>query len=105
MLSQLTRYASEFDVPIRKAELEIRVTFDPRGKLMLDDTPASAQMLIYRWDLESTASTAQVSEVLNWIERGCHTLGSLRDPVPLSGSAVLNGAAIWESARRQEGGS
>jgi hypothetical protein len=105
MLSQLTRYASEFDIPIRKAELEIRMTFDPRGKLMLDDTLAGAQMLIYHWDLESIASAAQVSEVLSWIERGCHTLGSLRDPVPLVGSAVLNGAAIWASAHRQEGGS
>jgi len=102
MLSQLTRYASEFDIPIRKAELEIRMTFDQRGKLMLDDTRASAQLLVYRWELESDASVAQVAEVLTWIERGCHTLGSLRDPVPLSGSAMLNGIPVWNSGPRQE---
>ncbi len=35
MFSQLTRYASELDVQIDDAEMDIRMSYDTRGKLGL----------------------------------------------------------------------
>ena len=35
MFSQLTRYASELDVQIDDANMDIRITYDTRGKLLL----------------------------------------------------------------------
>jgi hypothetical protein len=42
MFSQLTRYASELDVQIDDAEMDIRMNYDTRGKLGIADvTPRS----------------------------------------------------------------
>ena len=35
MFSQLTRYASQLDIEIEDAEMDIRMTYDTRGKLLL----------------------------------------------------------------------
>jgi hypothetical protein len=37
MFSQLTRYASQLDIEIEDAEMDIRMTYDTRGKLLLAD--------------------------------------------------------------------
>jgi hypothetical protein len=94
MLSQLTRYASEFDVHIGKAELDVRATYDQRGKIMLEDVSPAAQVVTYRWEIESTSLPQRIAEVLRWIERGCHTINTLKQPVPVRGAATLNGAAL-----------
>ena len=37
MFSQLARYASQLDIEIEDAEMDIRMTYDTRGKLLLAD--------------------------------------------------------------------
>ena len=43
MFSQLTRYASELDVQIDEANMDIRITYDTRGKLLLEDVSPAAE--------------------------------------------------------------
>jgi hypothetical protein len=94
MFSQLTRYASELDVPIEDANMDIRMTYDTRGKLLLDDTSPAAQSVEYVLDIKSPAPTERVREVIRLIEKGCHTINTLREPVPVSAALRHNGEEV-----------
>jgi len=94
MYSQLTRYASELGINVAQAELDIRAHYDGRGKLGMDDVSPACELLWYKWDIESDASPEQVQELLAQIDRGCHTLNSLRYPVRIEGLAELNGEPL-----------
>jgi hypothetical protein len=94
MYSQLTRYASELGINVSKAELDIRAHYDGRGKLGMDDVSPGCELLWYKWDIKSDARPEQVQELLSQIDRGCHTLNSLRYPVRIEGQAELNGQPL-----------
>jgi hypothetical protein len=91
MLSQLTRYASVYGVPIYGCEIELRGYFDQRGKLQLDETPTGAQRLLYEVQLESDAPEDQVREMLCAVERGCHARNTFAYPVEVRSTVKLNG--------------
>ena len=94
MVSQLTRYASEFDVQIDRAELDVRCEYDAGGKLMIDEVSPAAQHVTYRWEISSPSPPETVREVVEWIDRGSHTLNTLRQPIPIVDQAALNGEPI-----------
>jgi hypothetical protein len=94
MFSQLTRYASEFGVQIDRAELDVRCEYDAGGKLMIDEVSPAAKNVTYRWDIDSPAPPEKVREVVEWVDRGCHTINTLRQPVPIFGRAEVNGEPI-----------
>ena len=91
MFSQLTRYASELDVQIDDAEMDIRMSYDTRGKLGLDDVSPACRGVTYVLSLKSPASSEKVRRLVEMIEKGCHTVNSIRTPVPVSGRLVHNG--------------
>ena len=94
MFSQLTRYASQLDIEIEDAEMDIRMTYDTRGKLLLADVSPGCRELTYVFKIESPAPSAKIQELLAMIERGCHTINSLKSPVPVAGRLVHNGQEI-----------
>ena len=94
MFSQLTRYASQLDIEIEDAEMDIRMTYDTRGKLLLADVSPACRELTYVFKIASPAPSSKVQEMLQLIEKGCHTLNSLKTPVPVSGKLVHNGLEI-----------
>ena len=109
MFSQLTRYASEFGVQIDRAELDIRIEYSALGKMMVNEDSPAAERLGYAWEIESPSPRDKVAEMLSWIEKGCHTVNSLRQPVPVYGSLELNGTELQFESRpfqphRPEGG-
>lgn len=91
MLSQLTRYASALDVPVEDAEMDIRMTYDTRGKLMLADVSPACREVSYVWTIKSPAPAEKVRHMVEMIEKGCHTVNTVRNPVPVSGRLVHNG--------------
>ncbi len=91
MFSQLTRYASELDIQVEDAEMDIRMTYDTRGKLLLGDVSPGCRDLTYVFKIKSPAPSEKVQELVQMIEKGCHTINSLRSPVPVSGKLVHNG--------------
>ena len=91
MFSQLTRYASQLNIEIEDAEMDIRMTYDTRGKLLLADVSPACRELTYVFNIKSPAPSEKVQELLQMIEKGCHTINSLRNPVPVSGKLVHNG--------------
>lgn len=94
MFSQLTRYASQLDVEIEDAEMDIRMTYDTRGKLLLADVSPGCCELTYVFKIQSPSPSAKIQELLELIERGCHTINSLKNPVPIVGKLVHNGKEI-----------
>ncbi len=90
MFSQLTRYASQLAVPIEDAEMDIRMSYDTRGKLGLADVSPACQGMTYVLKIKSPASSEQVRQLAELIERGCHTVNTLKTPVPVSGKLVHN---------------
>jgi hypothetical protein len=94
MFSQLTRYASQLDIEIEEAEMDIRMTYDSRGKLLLADVSPGCRDLTYVFKIQSPAPSAKIQELLAMIEKGCHTINSLKTPVPVSGRLVHNGQEI-----------
>lgn len=94
MFSQLTRYASQLDIEIEDAEMDIRMTYDTRGKLLLEDISPGCRELTYVFKIKSPAPSDRVQEMLRLIEKGCHTINSLKNPVPVSGKLIHNGREI-----------
>ena len=91
MFSQLTRYASELDVQIDDAEMDIRMNYDTRGKLRLADVSPACQDLSYVFNIKSPAPSEKVRELVNLIEKGCHTMNTIKNPIPVTGKLVHNG--------------
>jgi organic hydroperoxide reductase OsmC/OhrA len=94
MFSQLTRYASELDIPIYNAEMDIRASYDQRGKLGMDDSPSACEGMEYEFSIESPASPEEIKELIRWIDKGCHAANTIRNPVPVSGRVKLNGEEL-----------
>ena len=94
MFSQLTRYASELDILIEDAEMDIRISYDTRGKLLLADVSPGAQGVEYTWDIKSPAPSEKIKQLLRMIEKGCHTTNTIKSPVPISSRAFHNGQEI-----------
>ena len=94
MFSQLTRYASQLDIEIEDAEMDIRMTYDSRGKLLLADISPACRDLTYVFKIQSPAPPEKVQEMLQLIEKGCHTINSLKNPVPVTGKLIHNGQEI-----------
>jgi len=94
MFSQLARYASQLDIGIEDAEMDIRMTYDTRGKLLLADISPGCNDLTYIFKIQSPAPPDKVQELLRLIEKGCHTINSLKNPVPVAGKLIHNGQEI-----------
>jgi OsmC-like protein len=94
MFSQLARYASQLDIEIEDAEMDIRMTYDTRGKLQLADISPGCRELSYVFKIHSPAPSEKVQEMLQLIEKGCHTINSLKNPVPVTGKLIHNGQEI-----------
>jgi hypothetical protein len=97
MFSQLTRYASQLDIEIEDAEMDIRMTYDTRGKLLLDDISPGCRELTYVFKIKSPAPSERIREMLRLIEKGCHTINSLKNPVPVAGKLIHNDQEIAAS--------
>lgn len=91
MFSQLTRYASELDVQIDDAEMDIRMSYDTRGKLGLADVSPACQEVTYVLDIKSPAPPERVRRMVEMIEKGCHTINTIKNPIPVSGKLLHNG--------------
>jgi uncharacterized OsmC-like protein len=93
MFSQLARFASQSEVRIEDAEMDLRMTYDLTGKLRTRDFSSMAQGLSYVFKLKSPALVEKVIRVVQLADKGCHTVNSMRKKhLPVSGKLVLNNA-------------
>ena len=94
MFSQLARYASELEIPIEDAEMDIRMSYDTRGKLLLAEVSPGAQEVDYTFEIKSPAPPEKIRELVRLIEKGCHTINTIKQPTPVSARVIHNGVEI-----------
>ncbi len=79
---------------IDDAEMDIRMSYDQRGKLGLEDVSPACLGVDYTFEIKSPASPEKIREMVNLIEKGCHTINTIRNPVPVSSKVIHNGAEL-----------
>ena len=94
MFSQLTRYASELDIQIDDAEMDIRMSYDTRGKLGLAEVSPACQGVDYVFKIKSPAPTEKVKQLVERIEKGCHTINTMKQPIPVHGKLAHDGETV-----------
>ena len=94
MFSQLTRYASELNIQIDDAEMDIRMSYDQRGKLAMEDISPACEGVEYTFQISSPAPAEKIKEMVELIEQGCHTINTIRNPVPVSATVLHNGVEL-----------
>ena len=74
--------------------MDIRTSYDTRGKLRLADVSPACQWVSYVLNIKSPAPPEKVRQVVEMIEQGCHTINTIKNPVPVSGKLVHNGKEL-----------
>jgi uncharacterized OsmC-like protein len=95
MFSQMARYAAKLKVLIDDAEMDLRMSYDLRVKNRLTDFATAAQGLNYLLKIKSHAPVEKVIHVAQLTDKGCHTVNSMRNRVPVSGKLLLNDQEFW----------
>ena len=90
MFSQMARFAARSEVPLEDAEMDLRMTYDLRTKLRLNDLVTAAQALTYRFRIESPAPVERIIRLAQLTDKGCHTVNSMRKRVLVTGKWVYN---------------
>ncbi len=90
MFSQMARFAARLEVPLKNAMMDLRITYDLRIKLRLNDFATAARALTYRFNIESLAPIERVIRVAQLTDKGCHTVNSMRNRVPVTGKWIYN---------------
>jgi uncharacterized OsmC-like protein len=88
MFSQMARFAARLEVPLEDAEMDLRMTYDLRTKLRLNDLATAAQALTYRFNIESPAPLERVIRLAQLTDKGCHTVNSMRRRIAVTGKWV-----------------
>ena len=90
----MARFAPLYEVPIEDARADIRCHFDVADKLGLEGPGAAFDEVNFTVAIQSPASSEQVRKLITHAERGCHAEQSLRTPIPVKTSAILNGQEL-----------
>ena len=90
MFSQMARFAARLEVALENAVMELRMTYDLRTRLRLNNFATAAQALTYRFNVKSPAPLERVIRLAQLTDKGCHTVNSMRNRVPVTGTWVYN---------------
>jgi uncharacterized OsmC-like protein len=90
MFSQLAHFAKKLTVGVDDAELDLRMTYDLQAKTRLADCATAAQSLNYLLTIVSSAPAEQVLRLAQLTDKGCHTVNSMRNRIPVVGKLLLN---------------
>ncbi len=90
MFSQLKRLAAKARVMIDDLEMDLRMTYDLRGKFPVDNMADAAQGISYTFKVKTDSTLESVIKVMQAADKGCHTVNSMRKRMAVSGKFVLN---------------
>ena len=79
---------------MEEGKVDVRCTFDVADKLGLEGPGAAFESVVFAVDIRSPAPPEQVKKLIQHAERGCHAEQSLRNPVPVTTTATLNGKRL-----------
>jgi organic hydroperoxide reductase OsmC/OhrA len=81
-------------VAIAKARVSVTARFRVEGSALAQTVRASLDGVSARLEVESPEPPERVAGVIRNAENGCFVMQALVNPVPVSTSVMLNGAAL-----------
>ena len=81
-------------MPIEEGKVDVRCTFDVADKLGLEGPGAAFESVVFAAEIQSPAAPEQVRKLIRHAERGCHAEQTLRNPIPVTTTALLNGRKL-----------
>jgi organic hydroperoxide reductase OsmC/OhrA len=72
----------------------VRGRFQATEKYDIDDAPASFEEVSFQLRIDSSARPEAVAKLVAHAERGCHSAQTIRNPVAVRLSAMLNGVEL-----------
>jgi uncharacterized OsmC-like protein len=90
MFSQFKRLAAKAGVALDDLEMDLRMTYDLSGRFPIKDFSDAAQGIGYLFKISSESPLEKVILVAQAADKGCHTVNSMRQRMPVTGRFVLN---------------
>ncbi len=82
------------NIPVGKARVHVGMRNKVEGSVLQGSARASCLGIETRLELESDAPAERIAALVRQAENGCFALQALLVPVPVTGSATLNGSPL-----------
>ena len=88
-------YALMMGIELDSVVVEVKGHLDVRGLFGVGEAvPPGFQKITYETRIASTASAEQIQRLVKTVESSCPSLDTLKRPIDVSGSVVLNGQPL-----------
>lgn len=84
------QWAALLEIPVEHIEVHVESDFDARGSFGIDDQPPGFTRLRYRVTIESSASEADVQEMIDNADAHSPVLDDFRRPLPVERTVQIN---------------
>jgi organic hydroperoxide reductase OsmC/OhrA len=94
MLTQLVRYGRMLKVEMRAARCHVEAHWTSEGSVFAGTIGSTCHRVVTRVEVESDDDPARIAALIRNAEGGCYAQSALQRPVPVEGTATLNGEPI-----------
>lgn len=95
-------FAPMMGIELDSVAIELKGQIDLRGAFGVDESvPAGFQKIWYETRIESKADPQAIQRLIRMVESGCPTLDTLKRPMEIVGSVLLNGQPVVAEATAQ----
>ena len=91
MLTQLVRYGQMLKVNVKSARCRVKASWTSEGSVFAGTISSKCHGVETFVEVESDDEPARVAALLRNAEGGCYAQSALKDPVPVTGRATVNG--------------
>ncbi len=93
-MTQVSRYGHMLKMKVDKVRMRVTARYKVEGSVLNDTVQADMVGVETRLELESPEPPEKIARLVRNAERGCFVMQGLVKPVPVTGTTVLNGAAM-----------
>jgi hypothetical protein len=94
MLTQIVRYGRMLKVEFTRARCRVKAHWTSEGSVFAGTISSKCHGVETHVDIESDDDIGRIAALLRNAEGGCYAQSAIQEPVPVSGSAALNGERI-----------
>jgi hypothetical protein len=94
MLTQLVRYGRMLKVSFTRARCRVKAHWTSEGSVFAGTISSTCHGIETQVEIDSDDDVGRVAALLRNAEGGCYAQSAIQSPVPVTGSALLNGEPI-----------
>ena len=91
MLTQLARYGRMLKVEVDSATCSVKAHWTSEGSVFAGTISSTCHWVETHVEIESADDPARVAALVRNAEGGCYAQSALQQPVPVTGTVLLNG--------------